>query len=60
MSNFTELKIAKKLISFPSITPKDAGAINYLVKKLKQLGFKCKILEFKEKKVRQLKICMQD
>ena len=38
MSNFTELKIAKKLISFPSITPKDAGAINYLVKKLKQLG----------------------
>ena len=55
MSNFTELKIAKKLISFPSITPKDAGAINYLVKKLKQLGFKCKILEFKEKKSAPIK-----
>ncbi len=55
MSNFTELKIAKELISFPSITPKDAGAINYLVKKLKPLGFKCKILKFKDKKSSPIK-----
>ena len=38
MSNFNELKIAKDLIRFQSITPKDAGAINFLVKKLKN-GF---------------------
>ncbi len=55
MSNFSELKIAKKLISFPSITPKDAGAMNYLVKKLKLLGFKCKVLEFKDKKSASIK-----
>ncbi len=55
MSNFTELKIAKELISFPSITPKDAGAINYLAKKLKPLGFKCTILKFKDKKSAPIK-----
>ncbi len=50
MKNFDELQISKDLIRFPSITPIDAGAINYLSKKLKQLGFNCKILEFKDKK----------
>jgi succinyl-diaminopimelate desuccinylase len=50
MKNFNELQISKDLISFPSVTPIDAGAINYLSKKLKSLGFKCKILEFKDKK----------
>ena len=50
MKNFDELQISKDLISFPSVTPVDAGAINYLSKKLKKLGFKCKILEFKDKK----------
>ena len=29
----TELKLAKDLIRTPSITPKDAGAINLLAKK---------------------------
>jgi len=50
MKNFNELKLSKDLISFPSVTPIDAGAINYISKKLKQLGFDCKILEFKDKK----------
>ena len=50
-----ELKLAKELITFPSITPKDAGAINFLSKKLKSLGFKCKILEFKDKKSKPIK-----
>ena len=50
MKKFDELQLSKDLISFPSITPVDAGAINYISKKLKQLGFNCKILEFKDKK----------
>ena len=43
----SELKLAKELIRKPSITPKDAGAINVLVKNLKSLGFKCQIINFK-------------
>tara|TARA_B110000971_G_scaffold187958_1_gene197460 strand:+ start:327 stop:1484 length:1158 start_codon:yes stop_codon:yes gene_type:complete len=50
MKNFDELRLSKDLIRFPSIAPIDAGAINYLSKKLKQLGFNCKILEFKDKR----------
>ena len=50
MKNFDELQLSKDLIRFPSVTPIDAGAINYLSDKLKQLGFSCKILEFKDKK----------
>ena len=44
-----ELKLAKELIKFPSVTPKDAGAIRFVSKQLKKLGFNCKILEFKDK-----------
>ena len=50
MANINELQLAKDLIKFPSITPRDAGAISFLSKKLKTLGFSCKILEFKDKK----------
>ena len=50
MKKFDELQLAKDLIRFPSVTPVDAGAINYISKKLKKLGFNCKILEFKDKK----------
>ena len=50
-----ELKLSKELIRFPSITPIDAGAIKFLSKKLKSLGFKCKILEFKEKNSQPIK-----
>ena len=49
MPNINELTLAKELIKFPSVTPKDAGAIGYLAKQLKKLGFNCKILEFKDK-----------
>ena len=55
MANIDELKLAKDLIKFPSITPKDAGAINFLSKQLKALGFNCKILEFKDKKSEPIK-----
>ena len=49
MPTINELQLAKELIRFPSITPVDAGVIKFLEKKLKKLGFKTKILEFKEK-----------
>ena len=50
-----EIKLSKELIRFPSVTPVDAGAIKFLSKKLKSLGFKCKILEFKDKKSKPIK-----
>jgi succinyl-diaminopimelate desuccinylase len=43
----SELKLAKELIRKPSITPKDAGAINVLAKNLRSLGFKCQLINFK-------------
>ena len=55
MPNINELKLAKDLIKFPSITPKDAGAINFLSKQLRSLGFNCKILEFKDGKSKPIK-----
>ena len=42
-----ELKLSKELIRKPSVTPKDAGAINLLAKNLKSIGFKCHIVNFK-------------
>ena len=42
----SELKLAKDLIRKPSITPKDAGAINLLAKYLRSIGFNCKIINF--------------
>ena len=55
MALINELKLSKELIRFPSVTPNDAGAIDFLSKKLKKLGFNCKILEFKEKKSKSIK-----
>ena len=55
MASINELKLAKDLIKFPSITPKDAGAIKFLSKQLKLLGFNCKIMEFKDKKSKPIK-----
>ncbi|MDC3114619.1 succinyl-diaminopimelate desuccinylase [Candidatus Pelagibacter sp.] len=49
MQKINELKLAKELIKFPSITPVDAGIMKFLEKRLKKIGFKTKILEFKEK-----------
>ena len=55
MRTINELVLSKDLISIPSITPVDAGAINFLAKKFKSLGFKCKILEFKKGKGKPIK-----
>ena len=55
MPIYNEITLAKELISFPSITPTDAGVMKFLAKKLTAIGFKCKILEFKEKNSRPVK-----
>ena len=55
MKPLNELKLAKELIKFPSITPIDAGVIKFLERKLKKLGFNTKILEFKEKNFKPVK-----
>ncbi len=55
MSSINELQLAKELIKFPSVTPIDAGIMKFLEKKLKTLGFKTKILEFKEKNSKPVK-----
>ena len=55
MRTINELALSKDLISFPSVTPIDAGAISFLSKKLRTLGFKCKILEFKKGKGKPIK-----
>ena len=48
MKIFNDLQLAKELIKFPTVTPVDAGIMKFLEKKLKSIGFKTKILEFKE------------
>ena len=55
MPSINELELAKELIKFPTITPVDAGVMKFLEKKLKSLGFKTKILEFKEKNSKPVK-----
>ncbi len=55
MQKINELKLAKELIRFPSVTPVDAGVMSFLEKKLRSLGFKTKILEFKEKNSKPVK-----
>ncbi len=55
MNVVNELQLAKELIKFPSVTPIDAGVIKFLEKKLKKLGFRTKILEFKEKNFQPVK-----
>ena len=55
MIRLNELQLAKELIRFPSVTPVDAGVMSFLEKKLKKLGFKTKILEFREKNTKPVK-----
>ena len=55
MQQINQLKLAKELIRFPSVTPVDAGIMSFLEKKLRRLGFKTKILEFKEKNSKPVK-----
>ena len=55
MKIFNDLQLAKELIKFPTVTPVDAGIMKFLEKKLKRLGFKTKILEFKERGFKPVK-----
>ena len=55
MKTFNEIQLAKELIKFPSITPVDAGVMKFLEKNLKKLGFKTKVIEFKEKNFKPVK-----
>lgn len=42
------IELTQKLISCPSITPKDEGALVYLAQQLEKLGFTCHRLDFGE------------
>ena len=53
MKTLNQLQLAKELIRFPSITPIDAGVMSFFEKKLKKLGFKTKIITFKDKNINQ-------
>ncbi len=55
MKMFNEISLAKDLIRFKSITPNDAGIMKFLERKLKKMGFKTRILEFKEKNSKPVK-----
>jgi succinyl-diaminopimelate desuccinylase len=55
MATINELQLAKELIKFPTVTPVDAGIMKFLEKKLKTLGFKTKVLEFREKNSKPVK-----
>ena len=55
MQIINELELAKELIRFPSITPIDAGVMSFLEKKLKRLGFRTKVITFKDKKHKPVK-----
>ncbi len=55
MQKINELQLAKELMKFPSITPRDAGVMRFLEKKLRKIGFKTKILNFKEKNFQPVK-----
>ena len=55
MANLDQVKLAKELIRFPSINPVDAGIMKFLETKLKKLGFKTKIIEFREKNFKPVK-----
>jgi succinyl-diaminopimelate desuccinylase len=46
MGELNALKIARKLIMCPSITPDDAGVIDLLIETLQPLGFDCQKLVF--------------
>lgn len=46
--SYDVITLAKELIRCPSVTPEDAGALEYLEKKLTELGFECHMLTFGE------------
>lgn len=46
MIRLDPVDITKVLTSFPSITPKDEGCVNYLRKILESMGFDCRITQY--------------
>ena len=55
MTKINDLRLAKELIKFPTVTPVDAGIMKFLEKKLKSIGFKTRILEFKDRNSKPVK-----
>ena len=55
MPTYNEITLAKELIKFPTVTPVDAGVMKFLAKILTAIGFKCKILEFKDRNSKPVK-----
>jgi len=55
LKTISEVSLARDLVKCQSVTPKDDGAINVVVKNLKKLGFKCQIMEFQEKGTAKIK-----
>ena len=55
LKTINEVFLARDLVRCQSVTPKDDGAINVVAKNIKKLGFKCEIMEFKEKGTPQIK-----
>ena len=47
-NSFNLLQVSKNLIDCPSVTPKNAGAIEVLEKELKKLGFRCQKIKFSD------------
>ena len=48
-NSFNLLQVSKNLIDCPSVTPKNAGAIEVVEKELKKLGFRCQKIKFSDK-----------
>ena len=55
MPSINDIQLAKELIKFPTVTPVDAGIMKFLEKKLTSIGFKTKILEFKDRNSKPVK-----
>ena len=48
------IKLSSDLMRFKSISPHSAGSLEYIKKLLENFGFECHLLEFGEKKVKNL------
>ena len=55
LKTINEVSLARDLVKCQSVTPKDDGAINVVAKNLKKLGFKCQVMEFREKGTAKIK-----
>ena len=48
------IKLSSDLIKFKSVTPKSAGSLEFIEKILKKNNFNCHLLEFGNKKIKNL------